>query len=208
MAKLLYIHGMGGGADSRIPSILSEELSRFGVDVIVRTYDFDPEIGSRQVAEWVAELHPSLIIGESLGALQTLRIPDLPKLFVSPALNAPLYFSILSWLVFIPGVGSIFDRIYRPRDGDRQPLRFNHRVLGKYMSHRRAALNVGNRSEEIFAFFGTQDHYRRSGIVSIRTWNKYFGDTYSEYDGKHFMEEEFVRTILVDKVLECLSINK
>ena len=64
------------------------------------------------------------------------------------------------------------------------------------------------RSEEIFAFFGTQDHYRRSGIVSIRTWNKYFGDTYSEYDGTHFMEEEFVRTILVDKVLECLSINK
>ena len=38
---ILYIHGMGGGADSRIPSILRECLpSR--LQVVVRTYDFDP----------------------------------------------------------------------------------------------------------------------------------------------------------------------
>ena len=36
---------MGGGADSRIPSILKEE----SLDVIVRTYDFDPEVAADRV---------------------------------------------------------------------------------------------------------------------------------------------------------------
>ena len=208
MAILLYIHGMGGGADSRIPSILSEELSRYGIDVVVRTYDFDPEIGARQISDWVQELKPSLLIGESLGSLQALRISGVPEIFVSPALNTPLYFSVLSWLVIIPGVSSLFDKIYKPREGDRQPLHFTHRVLSKYMDHRRAALAVEHRHEDIFAFFGAHDHYRRSGIVSIRTWKKYFGDTFTVYEGTHFMEEEFVRTFLVDKVLSVLDINK
>ncbi len=208
MAILLYIHGMGGGADSRIPSILSEELSGYGIDVVVRTYDFDPEIGAGQISEWVQELKPLLVIGESLGSLQALRISGLPEIFVSPALNTPLYFSVLSWLVMIPGVGRLFDKIYKPRQGDRQPLHFTHRVLSKYMAHRGAALSIEHRREEIFAFFGAHDHYRRSGIVSIRTWKKYFGNTYTIYNSTHFMEEEFVRTILADKVLSMLDINK
>lgn len=208
MAILLYIHGMGGGADSRIPSILSEELRCYCIDVVVRTYDFDPEVGARQISDWVQELKPSLIIGESLGSLQALRISGIPEIFVSPALNTPLYFSVLSLLVMIPGVGRLFDNIYKPRQGDRQPLHFTHRVLSKYMNHRRAALSLEQRNDEVFAFFGSHDHYRRSGIVSIRTWKKYFGDTFAIYDGTHFMEEEFVRTILVHKALTVLGVNE
>ena len=48
---ILYIHGMGGGGDSRIPSILKDCLADAlpagfpcKVQVVVRTYDFDPEI--------------------------------------------------------------------------------------------------------------------------------------------------------------------
>ena len=73
MEKLvLYIHGMGGGGDSRIPSILNDALA--SVRVVVRTYDFDPEVAAEQIASWVEELKPDLIIGESLGSLQAIRI--------------------------------------------------------------------------------------------------------------------------------------
>ena len=44
MHNVLYIHGMGGGGDSRIPSILADVLSADDINVVVRTYDFDPEI--------------------------------------------------------------------------------------------------------------------------------------------------------------------
>lgn len=213
MINVLYIHGMGGGSDSRIPSILRDEFSRrsIPVNVIVRTYDFDPETAAFQISSWVNELGPVLVVGESLGSLQALRVRNLPLVFVSPSLNAPLYFEPLAWLSLIPGVTWIFDRIYKPREGDRQPLHFTFRTLRKYMPHRRAALEASACRKEnasVFAFFGTRDHYRKSGIVSIRTWKKRFGDSYALYDGTHFMEEEYVRTILADKMLEILIIKK
>ena len=50
MHNVLYIHGMGGGGDSRIPSILADALSADNINVVVRTYDFDPEVAAEQSA--------------------------------------------------------------------------------------------------------------------------------------------------------------
>jgi hypothetical protein len=58
-----------------------------------------------------------------------------------------------------------------------------------------------------YAFFGTRDHYRRTGVVSIRTWKKYFGSDYEVYDGTHFMEEEYIYSRLVPKILKVLNIK-
>ena len=139
MRHILYIHGMGGGADSRIPSILDNVFCTTA-KVVTRTYSFDPEIAACQIASWVEELKPVLVIGESLGALHALRLRGIPHVFVSPALNAPIYFQILAWLTLVPGVTRLFDRIYRPREGDRQPLHFTFRTLRKYRRHRSEAL--------------------------------------------------------------------
>ena len=206
MHNVLYIHGMGGGGDSRIPSILSEILSPEGIEVIVRTYDFDPEHAAGQIAGWVEELKPELVIGESLGALHAMRIKGVPHIYVSPALNSPKYFALLAWLSLIPGVTRYFDNLYRPKQGDRQPLHFTFKILRKYRRHRKEALAAsaadgGNHMN--LAYFGTHDHYRKSGVVSIRTWRRYFGkDTYVLYEGTHFMEEEFIRSMLVPTVRE------
>ena len=208
MRNVLYIHGMGGGSDSRIPSILSEVYTNSSVKVITRTYSFDPEVAAEQIAAWVEELNPVLIVGESLGALHALRLRGIPHIFVSPALNAPAYFEPMAWLTLIPGMTCLFDRIYKPREGDRQPLHFTFRTLRKYRRHRIEALkglpeNSGN--DIFFAFFGKHDHYRKSGVVSVRAWRRYFGkDSYLMYDGTHFMEEEFVRTMLADKISELI----
>lgn len=211
--NILYIHGMGGGGDSRIPSILREyysdhPLSPGSVDVICRTYDFDPEIAHSQINEWVSEIKPDLVIGESLGALHAMRIKGIPHIFVSPALNAPFYFELLAWLSLIPGVTGYFDRKYRPREGDRQPLHFCHSVLRKYKAHKKAAMSAlaedlacGN---FVHAFFGLRDHYRTSGIVSVKGWNRLTGGAHSLYEGTHFMEDEHIPGLLVpliDKVL-------
>ena len=220
MEKLvLYIHGMGGGGDSRIPSILRDVFDRSESDspqdrrvkIVVRTYDFDPEVAAEQIACWVDELKPDLVIGESLGSLQAIRITGIPHLFVSPSLNAPHYLGRLAFLALIPGMTWMLDRIYKPREGDRQKLHFTFKVLRKYRKHRKIALmnSTRNGSRDFFyAFFGHQDHYRKSGIVSIKTWEKYFGKTYSMYDGTHFMEEEFVTSLLVPKIRKVLENNK
>ena len=210
MADVLYIHGMGGGSDSRIPSVLRAALAGKGVSVHVRTYDFDPEIASGQIASWVDEIGPDLVIGESLGSLHAMRIEGVPHLFVSPALNAPLYFELMAWICLIPGMSLLFDRIYKPREGDRQSLHFDFRTLRKYRHHRKSALalSTGNRETDSFlAFIGTRDHYRKTGVVSVRTWKKHFGETLRMYEGTHFMEEGPIYSLLIPEILKQLNIK-
>ena len=205
---ILYVHGMGGGGDSRIPSILKDNLGT-GFEVVIRTYDFDPEVAHAQLSAWAAEVHPDLVIGESMGATHAVALRGYPHLFVSPSLNAPRYFVALSWLTLIPGVTALFDKIYRPKSGDRQKLHFTFKPLSKWKRIlSEAMLNTPrNGSQDYFyAFFGTRDHYRRSGIVSIRTWKKYFGEgTWTIYDGTHFMEYEYVLSLLIPKIHEVLA---
>lgn len=214
--NILYIHGMGGGGDSRIPSILKENIDRYipegsgwHISITVRTYDFDPEKARRQIDSWVEELHPVMILGESLGSLNAIRIKGLPHILVSPSLNAPQYLGYCAPLAIVPGVTPLLDRIYRPREGDRQKLHFKYTTLRKYIEHRRTALAnspLRGSSDYFYAFFGEHDHYRKSGIVSIRTWVRYFGkDSYATYPGTHFMEEEFILTMLIPKIIEVLT---
>ena len=202
---ILYIHGMGGGGDSRIPSILQQEIS--GMNIVVRTYDFDPEKAAVQISRWVEELKPQLIIGESLGSIHAIRIKGIPHILISPSLNAPLYFGYLAGLALIPGVTWLLDKLYKPKDGDRQKLHFTYSTMHKYLAHLKQALANTPRNgstDRFHAFIGTKDHYRRSGIVSLRTWKKYFGETYTIYEGTHFTEEEYVMSLIVPEILrEC-----
>lgn len=209
--KVLYIHGMGGGADSRIPSILREYFSNGGkIEIIVRTYDFDPEIAGGQIAAWVNELQPQLIIGESLGAMHAICVTGIPHIFVSPALNASVYLGNLAPLSLLPGVTPLLDHIYKPRPGKRQKLHFTYPVLRKYKALRKKAIqntSLNGSHDRFFAFFGTEDHYRKSGVVSVRTWKKYFGEnTFAMYRGTHFMEEEWVISLLIPKIREEITI--
>lgn len=210
MKNVLYIHGMGGGSDSRIPSILRQALSEKGIAVHVHTYDFDPEIAAVQIGLWVEELKPSLVIGESLGSLHALRITGVPRLFVSPALNASFYFELMAWLTLIPGFTLLFDRIYKPREGDRQKLHFTFSTLRKFRPYRKKSMNLAlssGRNCSCFAFIGTRDHYRKTGVVSLKTWKKYFGQSFRLYEGTHFMEEEHIYSLLVPEILKVLDIK-
>ena len=205
---ILYVHGMGGGGDSRIPSILKELLGP-GFEVVIRTYDFDPEVARGQISAWASEICPDLVIGESMGATHAVALKGVPHLFVSPSLNAPLFFNVLSSLAVIPGVTKFFDWYYKPKEGDRQKLHFDRKTLKKWKGVRREALinTPLNGSKDYFhAFFGTRDKFRRSGVVLVRTWRKYFGEgSWNMYDGSHFMEEEYIRTLLVPAILSLLK---
>ena len=197
---------MGGGGDSRIPRLLREHFQGTDIRCIVRTYDFDPETGHTQIASWVEELRPDLVIGESLGAIQTLRVRGIPHLFVSPALGAADSLVRLAWVTRLPFGKAILHRIWRVKEGDRQPLRFEYRIMKKYAAHWAEARRAAQDGGYYFAFFGTHDHYMKSGVVNVSLWEEMFGrDTYRMYEGTHFMEEEYIHSLLIPKIREILD---
>jgi len=195
---------MGGGGDSRIPGLLNGIFEGTGIRVVVRTYDFDPETGFGQIAGWVRELQPGLVVGESLGAVQAMRVRGIPHLYVSPALGAPDRLYRMAWICRIPGGPALLHRIWRVREGDRQPLRFEYGVLRKYRAHWDEARKAAEGGCH-FAFFGTRDHYKKTGVVNVSTWREMFGDTFQEYEGTHFMEEEYIHSMLAPKIREMLG---
>lgn len=200
---------MGGGGDSRIPGLLKGLFPEEELRVIIRTYDFDPETGHAQIASWVEETRPDLVIGESLGSVQALRVRGLPHLYVSPSLGAPRQLARAAWLTLLPGGSWALHRKYPVKEGDRQPLIFNWKVLRKYREHGRDAFAAAREGGSHFAFFGKYDHFMASGVVSLAIWRSLFGEgTYQMYDGTHFMEEEFVRDLLVPKIREVLDLKK
>ncbi len=196
---------MGGGGDSRIPGCLQSLLDPQKYQVVIRTYDFDPPIGRSQIEAWVRELHPDLVIGESLGAIQALRVKGIPHLFVSPALGAPAQLVKFAPLARFALGRWYLHHHYPVKEGDRQPLKFRYDVMMRYREHEAAALAAIGPDEYYYAFFGTQDHFMRSGVVQVSLWEKYFGNTYTMYEGTHFMEEEYLKSLLVPKILEVLS---
>ncbi|MGN1232515.1 MAG: hypothetical protein ACI4UJ_03590 [Candidatus Cryptobacteroides sp.] len=211
--NILYIHGMGGGLDSRIPGVLKEDLGGYlpeGIEaeVIVRTYDIDPDIAFGQITSWFNEIRPDLVIGESLGSLHAIRLKGVPHILVSPAIGAARWMSTVS---LIPGIPTLMRHIFKPYSPERQALDFTHKVLWHYRGIRRKVLDQSPRrggQDYFFAFFGTVDHYRRSGVVSVRKWRKYFGDdSYKIYEGTHFMEDEYLHTMLIPKILDVLGIE-
>lgn len=205
MKTILYIHGMGGGGDSRIPALLKTFLDPAQFRVIIRTYDFDPPIGYAQIAGWVREEKPNLVIGESLGAIQALRIKGIPHIFVSPSLGAPeILYKMAPLARFALGRWFLHHK-YPVKEGDRQPLKFTHDVLRRYKEHGEAALSSIGPEESYFAFFGTRDHFMRSGVVRVDLYQQYLGNRYQMYEGSHFMEEEYVQSLLVPKILETLQ---
>ena len=134
-----------------------------------------------------------------------------PHILISPSLNAPFLLGRLCWLALIPGVTPLLDRLYKPREGDRQVLHFTYPVLRKYLRHGKSALGNSpscGSNDYFFAFFGTRDHYRRTGIVSIKSWKKYFGDSYVMYDGTHFTEEEHIRDKVIPLICNMLNIKQ
>lgn len=142
MKTILYIHGMGGGADSRIPSVLNGwfRKHRRDIRVVVRTYDFHPDRAAEQIRAWYEELQPALVIGESLGANHALALqPRVPLLLVSPALNAPKFLYALRLATRIPAVHRWINRIYKPREGRRQALDFSPETLTAWGAYRSVA---------------------------------------------------------------------
>lgn len=210
---ILYIHGMGGGVDSRIPSILNEHINEYvhdpdiRIDIVVRTYDIDPYIAERQISSWREELRPQLVIGESLGSLHAILQRGVPHLFVSPAIGAARWMAAASWM---PGASWVMHQIFKPVPGERQVLDFSHKVLSHYRGMWLKLLvctPLHGSKDYFFAFFGTEDRYMKSGIVNVRKWAELFGsDSYATYKGTHYMEEEYLHSMLIPKILEVLGI--
>lgn len=213
--EILYIHGLGGGVDSRIPSVLSEHYATHSyscggrsctVNIHIFTYPFDPEKAQELIQAEASRIKPDLVIGESLGANHAMCVRGMPHLYVSPAMNAPEAFARIAPFTAIPGFGRILNRKFRPTRPGRQSMDFRKSVLKKY-SRLHEYCMANSRKDYAYAFFGTRDHYMKYGIVAVDQWKTLYGD-YCMYEGSHYMELEYLHSMLIPKINSLLGLSE
>ena len=215
--NILYLHGMGGGSTSRMPVRLQQVLSNkhftkdgepCRLNVVCETYDFDPEVATNQIAEWVETYQPALVISESMGAIHALGIQGIPHIWLSPALNYDRGAEFaLPWL----SLSNMFGCTYtKQRGANRQEIRGDHELVAKFkpmiQSYKEAILNNPQRDPS-YAFFGDKDPFRKTGIVSIMVYQRLYGNSYEVYDGGHCLDVRQIRPKLLPKIIEMLGLE-
>ena len=175
--NILYLHGMGGGSTSRMPSRLRQVLSNMHftkdgdpckLNVVCKTYDFDPEVATNQIAGWVETYQPVLVMSESMGAIHALGIRGVPHIYISPALN---YDRGAEFFLPLVSLGNMIGYTYTKQRGTkRQEIRGDHELVAKFkpmiQSYKEAILS-GPQCDSSYAYFGSRDGYMMTGIVSI-----------------------------------------
>ena len=216
--NILYLHGMGSGSQtSRVANKLRTELPKMQftkggepctLNLICETYDFDPEDATQQIAGWVEAYQPVLVIGESMGSIHALGIQGIPHIYISPALNydrGTEFFKPLMTLANLIGY-----HYTSQRGAQRQLIDGNPELLAKFrpmiQSYKEAILSSPQRDPS-FAFFGRHDKYMMSGIVSVKEYERLYGNSYVVHEGGHIFDSRYVKSRLVPKIAEMLGLE-
>lgn len=216
--NILYLHGMGGGSTSRMPVRLQQVLSNkhftkdgepCRLNVVCETYDFDPEVATNQIAEWVETYQPALVISESMGAIHALGIQGIPHIWLSPALN---YDRGAEFFLPLVSIANMMGYTYtKQRGANRQEIRGDHELVAKFrpmiQTYKEMVVNSPQRYSS-YAFFGNKDPFRTTGIVSIKEYKRLYGDSYEVYDGGHCLDVRQIQPKLLPKIVEMLGLEE
>ena len=74
--KIVYIHGLGGGKNGRVPKLIKKALGN-NIDVFAPEIPISPKEAYQFVNDYINKENPDLVIGSSLGAFYTLLLPIL-----------------------------------------------------------------------------------------------------------------------------------
>ena len=192
---------MGGGEDSYGPGVLRSLLEgwrwlRDGepceVRMTLRTYSFDPLEAQRQLQAWNAEVHPDLIIGESLGCGHAMMLGGAPHLFLSPGINAFRTLYLLSFPARMKWFRNwVKDLLIHEKGGRRQQVSFEPEVLARYKGLRNLAIETFRRK-------------RLFGKDSVRWFSL---DREAGHRNGHTLSERQEKSLLLEAVKAVLRLD-
>ncbi len=214
---ILYVHGMGGSGHDGFHSGLADHLGagKFDEGAMVRLktldYDFDPEIAQKQISEAIESSKPDLIVTPSLGAFHTQMFPDIPRVLISPALNAGKVIAQVGEELQKDPLKRFLLEISLNSSGGNQILTTNPKVLKKFQAlAARIDRNIENlKNCPAYAVYGSNDMYMQMNVVNPKHFETVFNST--NYDILPSLDHNFngfdVIGYIMPKIREFLGIN-
>ncbi len=214
---ILYVHGMGGSGHDGFHSGLVDHLSAENYDdgVMVKLwtldYDFDPEKAQEQISEAIESSKPDLIVTPSLGAFHTQMFPDIPRVLISPALNAGKVIAQVGEELQRHPLKRFSLEMSLSNTKGNQVLTANPKVLKTFQAlAARIDRNIENlKNCPAYAVYGANDMYMQMNVVNPKHFEAVFNST--NYDILPSLDHNFngfdVIGYIMPKIREFLGIN-
>ena len=218
---ILYVHGMGGNghdgfywrlAECLDNRLLTSDTESFQARVVTFDYDFDPEKAQEQIAGAISLHHPDLLVATSLGAFHTLVFPNIPRVLVSPALNAGKVIARIGEELKKNPIKRFMLEISLGSCEGSQALTANPRVLKKFQA---LAVKIDQNVENLkncpaYAVYGGNDMYMQMNVVNPKHFEAIFNS--ADYDILPSYDHNFngfdVIGHIIPKIYELLGINR
>lgn len=192
--RILYLHGLGSGAESRTATTLREMLK--GHEVLAPEIPIRPKDAYKFLQSFSNE-NIDLVVGTSLGGFYCLLIPGVKRIIINPALFAD--YDIRNRI----GLGE--QPFFSVRKDGRTSYNLDESFIAELSELRRIVygnLN-GKEKDNTYALFGTEDelldHYK-----DFR--NIFKKEHASRFEGGHRLEPKQVHEVLAPMIRKLLEI--
>lgn len=192
MKKILYVHGLGGGANGRVSRLLSENMGE-GYVVDAPEIPFDPREALAFVRSIIDDY--DMAVGSSIGAFYLmLSQQTVKKILINPAIKAGEYVEKY--------VGKGTYEFHAEREnGDKE---FN--IDDEFIRSLYEIQQKPDAEEKLMirCFVSTEDElFGEQNSVECR--NYFFPDNITDIRGPHSIEEDTVRDVIVPAVKEFMD---
>ena len=147
--KLVYIHGLGGGKNGRVPKLIKKAFGN-NVDVFAPEIPISPKEAYQFVNDYINKENPDLVIGSSLGAFYTLLLPsNYLKVVINPAMHPSKDIK--------DGIGLGTYPYRHKRDNKEQTYTVDKKFINALSGLYRRYLSKEENKDNVYGIFGKRD---------------------------------------------------
>lgn len=187
--KIVYLHGLGSGAESRTPKTLRTFLPND--EILAPEIPINPLDGYAFVRRFAEEQKPDLVIGTSLGGFYAMGVPGVRKLVVNPAMYADEDIE--------KGIGLGEQPFFLPRSNGATTYIIDRAFIDALKTVRDSIYaTIDDREKELtYGFFGTKDalldHY--ADFCAL------YGETHAtRFEGEHRLSPENIERSVLPQI--------
>lgn len=197
--KVLYLHGFASAGSTGTALNLRNDLYESGVEVLSPDIPVHPTEAVPFLQSYVAEHHPDLIIGTSMGAMYAEFMRGYRRILVNPSFQ-------MSRSLTFHHMGKNVSFRNRRQDGLAQ-FKVDRALIDEFRDMEKRYVLQGITPQDkslVWGLFGTHD----KTVNFQKEYQKSYGkDHFMLFDGEHYLNDVILHKVVKPLVREILSLS-
>ena len=197
MKKILYIHGFASAGSTGTAASLRNLLYEKDVRVISPDVPLSPLAALPYLRQVVADEHPDLIIGTSMGGMYAEQLYGTPRILVNPSFH-------MARLLTFRGLGN--REFLNKRANGATSFKVDKQMIAEFKEIEKGCFSgaKGDEKDLVYGLFGRND----PTVHTQDDFTSHYGKAhFTIFEGEHRLNDHILKTVvapLAEKILETL----